>query len=250
MSHNSSDFYNGYDYSGFWHGREYEDIADKIAVSRLLSLIKNNRGTFVDLGVGTGRMISLYERLWKNFVLIDPSPEQLNDAQKKIFNNKNVKVIIGSTENIPVPPESCDTILCTRVFHHIAHPDWAIKEIHRVLKLRGYLVLEIPNKLHFKNRVKSFFKRDKNFFSDDEISIAVRDRDTTFVNHNPRTIRRLLESHGVQVVEILSVSNFRSAFFKKILPLAVLIGLEKILQKQLAYFWFGPSIYFLAQKIF
>jgi hypothetical protein len=46
----------------------------------------------------------------------------------------------------------------------------------------------------------------------------------------------------------LSVSNLRSPGLKKVVPRAVMVGLEKILQKPLASSHFGPSVFFLVRK--
>ena len=246
---NSFDFYHEYDYAEFWEGRNYEDFADKIAIARLLSLVDTHHNKILDLGVGIGRITPLYQNLWRNLILMDSSRWQINELRKKKFTNNCVEVLEGVADNIPILSEACDALLCVRVFHHINNTKRVIKEMHRVLELRGYVLLEILNKLHFKNRVVSFFRKNSDFHSESKISIAINNQDVIFLNHNPKLIKRQLESHGFQVVETLSVSNLRLSFFKKFVPLPVLIHIEKIVQKPLALFWFGPSIYFLAKKV-
>jgi ubiquinone/menaquinone biosynthesis C-methylase UbiE len=111
---NSSDFYDRYDYSTFWSGREYEYQSDRMAVSRFLSLIVPPYNTIVDLGVGNGRMIPLYERSWKKLILIDPSSRQLEEARREISHTTKVETIVGTAENIPIRSSSCDTLICIR----------------------------------------------------------------------------------------------------------------------------------------
>ena len=55
-------FYDTYDYASFWAGRDYEKQADALAVLRLLALIKGPRKKIIDVGVGIGRMVPLYEK--------------------------------------------------------------------------------------------------------------------------------------------------------------------------------------------
>ena len=246
---NPLDLYHGYDYAEFWEGRSYEDSADKIAISRLLSLIDTHHNKILDLGVGIGRIMPIYQNLWKNLILVDSSLWQIKELQKKKFTNSSVEVLEGAADNIPISSEGCDTLLCVRVFHHINNTKLVIKEMYRVLELRGYVVLEIPNKLHFKNRLASFFRKNGDFYSEGKVNIAINNQDVVFLNHSPKFIKRQLMSQGFQIVETLSVSNFRLPFLKRFIPLPVLIRLEKIVQKPFALFWFGPSIYFLAKKI-
>ena len=44
-------------------------------------------------------------------------------------------------ENIPFKSNSFNIVLCTQVLEHLAFPEQALKEIHRVLKLGGWLIL-------------------------------------------------------------------------------------------------------------
>ncbi len=241
--------YDGYDYSQFWKGRAYEDQADKIAVSRLLSNIKGPRDAFIDIGAGRGRILPIYATQWKKIVLVDSSKHQLEEAKRSNTFNDTVDFIVATTEHIPFPAASFDAALCIRVFHYIFDPTNTIKEVGRILKPGGSLILEIPNKLHFKNRIKALLGINwREIFSAKPIS-KTTEGTMVFVNHHPKTILLLLKAHHFEVNEILSVSNFRFSFLKKILPFSVLGILERMAQKPLATVWFGPSIYFLAKKI-
>ena len=46
--------------------------------------------------------------------------------------------------NIPVPDKSYDVILCTEVIEHVPDPIYAIKEISRILKAGGTLLITAP----------------------------------------------------------------------------------------------------------
>ena len=240
--------YDGYDYSDFWKGRDYEDQADKIAVSRLFSLVKGPHHKFIDVGAGKGRMAPLYENTWDKFVLFDSSRQQLEIAEKDIIHPDKAEFVVGTLEKMPFPDASFNAALCLRAFHYVVDAAAVVKEIGRILKPEGYLILEIPNKLHFKNRLGALLgKNSQNIFSADPINIATKG-DSIFLNHNPKTILKLLEANNLRVIETLSVSNFRSGFLKKALPISALLKLEKLTQKVLAPLWFGPSSYFLVRK--
>ena len=51
---------------------------------------------------------------------------------------------VGDIQNIPVPDESFDAILCTEVFEHIPRPDLALGEFARILRHEGQLFLTAP----------------------------------------------------------------------------------------------------------
>ncbi|MDE2437965.1 MAG: class I SAM-dependent methyltransferase [Patescibacteria group bacterium] len=243
-------FYDSYDYASFWQGREYENRSDRIALQRLLRYVTSPHLCIIDIGVGSGRMIPFYEHLWKECVFLDPSSHQLAHAQGMSKKGNTASFFVQGTVNtIPLPDASCDTAICIRIFHYVEDPDHAIKEIARILTPDGFLILEIPNKNHFKARIQSWFSREQKarLTSIDPVHIG-KAQDSPFLNHNPRIIRILLERHEFEVKKMLSVSNFRSTFFKYIIPQPLLLWIEGIVQNPLARFWFGPSIYFLAKK--
>lgn len=69
---------------------------------------------------------------------------QLSDSQ--IQNQEGYGKIdyVSDILNIPVPAESYDVILCTEVIEHVPDPISAIKEISRILKPGGILLLTAP----------------------------------------------------------------------------------------------------------
>ena len=251
--HNTQDLdstsYENYNYMTFWDGRTYENEADEIAISRLFSFIRIPHKKLIDIGSGGGRLADLYADIWEEFVLMDNSQKQISVAKNNIIKSEKAIFSVGTIENISFPESTFDTALCIRTFHYIDDPRHAIEEVYRILKPQGYFILEIPNKIHFKNRFKSLFKGKNNpYTSEESINIATNSK-IKFLNHNPKTIVKLLKSSNFEIIEILSVSNFRIGFLKNIMPPIVLIKLEKMSQKTLATLWFGPSIYFLARKL-
>ncbi len=240
-------FYDTYDYAAFWKGREFEDEADRMAVRRLVYKIPQPHRTIIDVGGGIGRLVPLYENQWDRIIILDPSLDQLAVAKKNLSKIGKVDCVEGSAESIPLPARSCDAAICVRVFHHITNPRAVIREIARILTPEGHLILEIPNKMHMKARFYSLsFKKDTSPYV--PISRSQKDLAVPFLNHHPAAIRATLEAEGFVILETLSVSNFRHAFFKNTIPSPILYLLERKFQRILAGLWFGPSIYFLAKK--
>ncbi|MCL4391762.1 class I SAM-dependent methyltransferase [Patescibacteria group bacterium] len=246
--------YDDYRYDEFWRGRDYEKEADFMAVKKLFSAMPSQKGLLLDIGAGNGRMVSLYENDWKKFILLDSSKEQLIAARERVTEGKNVRFLIASSWDMPLPNGSCDAALCVRMFHYIDNPRKTIAEISRVVKPGGYLILEIPNKVHFKNRLRALMallyapSLFWNLLSRESVDHSSYD-DIPFVNHHPRTIASLLEWNDFIIETTLSVSNFRSPLMKKAIPLSLLLLMENHFQRPLAKFFFGPSVYFLARKL-
>jgi SAM-dependent methyltransferase len=60
------------------------------------------------------------------------------------FGYQNPDTVYYDGHVLPFPDASFDAVLCTEVLEHIADPAETIREIHRVLKPGGRLVLTIP----------------------------------------------------------------------------------------------------------
>jgi SAM-dependent methyltransferase len=48
---------------------------------------------------------------------------------------------VGNVEDLPIDQNTFDFVLCTQVLEHVSNPNLALKEINRVLKLGGNLLL-------------------------------------------------------------------------------------------------------------
>ncbi len=96
-----------------------------------------------DLGAGTG-FISLRVGEEANLVFpIDSSKNMLKELHKsaKYKNLNNVYPIKGSLEDLPLFDNSVDIIFMNMALHHVVNPDVAIKEMNRVLKKDGQVII-------------------------------------------------------------------------------------------------------------
>lgn len=185
--------------------------------------------------------------MYKKCVLLDPSEKLLTQAKSRLKKYANLSFKLGTAEKIPFKGAQFEAALIIRVIHHLPEPKKAFLEALRVLKPQGYFILEFANKIHFRSKLKALVKGDFSFGKNLEPS-ELGDRRIHFLNHHPQKIEDDLKKAGFKVIDRLSVSNFRTLFFKKILPLRVILSLEAVSQKPLAKCCFGPSIFLLCQK--
>lgn len=64
---------------------------------------------------------------------------------KRLSKIKNIKVEYGNLLNLKHSKEKFDFILCSHVIEHIEKCDDALRELNRVLKKDGFLILSVPN---------------------------------------------------------------------------------------------------------
>jgi ubiquinone/menaquinone biosynthesis C-methylase UbiE len=245
--------YDSFDYPSYWIGREYEHKAEVLAITAFLNKIKKIE-TILEIGTGFGRLTSIYQIRGKKIILSDPSARLLSIAKKE-FNQKKYSFIQSSLNNLPkkIKKGSIDLIILVRVLHHMDKVDEAIQIVSDLLKDGGYLILEYPNKLNLKATLLELIKGNLTVFldifpKDRRSKKSIKNKALPFFNYHPEIINKILKDKDFEILEIRSVSNIRSRHFKRILPLELLLFLEKYFQTFLSKIYFGPSIFILAKK--
>ena len=246
--------YDTYDYPSYWEGREYEHLSEVIALKRLLSKI-DNIDRLIDVGAGYGRLSKQYIYRSKRVVITDPSSKLLKIAKNNI-DNKNTVFVQSTVDNLPkkFKAKSFDVLLMIRVIHHIDDINKCFGIANKLLKENGYFILEFANKGHFKAIISEFTKGNVTFPieflpKDLRSKSSKKQKGLPFKNYHYDFIDDLLYDNGFVVVDKLSVSNFRNSFIKNSLPIEMLTGIEKYIQKPLSCLNFGPSLFLLSMKV-
>lgn len=238
--------YNGYDYKKiFWEDadRAYEDMADRLAIRRLLPKKMNK---FVDIAGGYGRLAKEYIDRAKEPTIFDYSQTELDQAKEE-FGNK-VKTKQGDIYKLPFKDGTFDALLMVRATHHFNDMPAVTKELYRILKKNGIAVIEVANKRTLPKMFRYWTKKsDINPFDKNPSSLKELNK-KGFYNYHPKYIEKVFKDAGFEIEEVLSVSNFRSARLKKIFGTKNLVKMEKSAQKLLAPVRFAPSIYYKLRK--
>ncbi len=245
-----ADQYNDPDhnYLKYWDGRDYEHASEEIAITRLLK--GRHFRHAADIGGGYGRLCILLKNYADKVTLAEPSSQQLGIAKDFLKEYPEIDRKLTQADNLDFKKGEIDLITVIRVMHHLPDPSVEFKEISRVLSDDGYLILEVANYAHARNRLKYIAKGQKLPAEPVDIrsSENKNDSEIAFVNHNPKTVIRQLSHAGLKVESVLSVSNLRSQKVKKVVPQSVMLSVERLLQRPLSRTYFGPSIFFLVKK--
>jgi len=105
------------------------------------------KGNILDLGSGTGEYSLLMAKNPDNQVVALDGSEKLSvDLQKKVdqLKIKNLKVIHSDAHQLPFEDNSFDSCFCNTVLEHVKDPEQIVKEVRRVLKPEGKLMISIP----------------------------------------------------------------------------------------------------------
>lgn len=110
-----------------------------------LEAAKMISGKVLEIGTGSGYGVDIIAPHTNEFVTIDKYQSELPENHPQ--GNSNVKFI---QMNVPpltgIPSESFDFVITFQVIEHIKNDGMFLKEIYRVLKNKGKLIVTTPNK--------------------------------------------------------------------------------------------------------
>ncbi len=230
--------YEGSDYqTSFWEqgGRAYEDAAEEIALRRLLP---PNGEFMLELGAGAGRNTPRYQN-FSRIALVDYSRTQLFQARQRLGDSHRYLYVAADIYRLPFVDGLFDAATMIRTLHHMADPDLALAQTHRVMSPEGIFILEFANKRNLKSILRYLTgKQEWSPFSQEPVEFVHLNFD-----FHPKAIRRSLRACGFDIERQLTVSHFRMGFLKQHIPHTVLAKLDSMLQWTGAWIQVTPSVF-------
>jgi 2-polyprenyl-3-methyl-5-hydroxy-6-metoxy-1,4-benzoquinol methylase len=156
-----------------------------IALKNKLNLINSqqpNKGSILDIGAGTGEFLSVARQDGWKTIGVEPS-----DKAKAIAKNKGVSFVEQTSE---LESHSFDVISMWHVLEHVPDLNQQIKELKRLLKPNGTLIIAVPN---FKSFDAKYYGK---FWAAYDVPIH-------FWHFSKTAIKKLFQKEEMQLVKIL-----------------------------------------------
>lgn len=153
VSSDSQDFYDSFftdtDDAVFKSGVDRRKAYKGRILDRVVHLHGGAGGTVLDIGCGVGDNLKQVQREHGNvrFSGLEYSQRSLERAKKALPNDVDLR--LGSAVEIPFSAEYADMVMCIEVLEHIPDEHQALREIFRVLKRDGHLILSVPYRRWF-----------------------------------------------------------------------------------------------------
>jgi ArsR family transcriptional regulator len=126
--------------AGEWDRLRVELFGARWDLLGLLALLDPG-WTVGDLGCGTGQLAASLAPFVGRVIAVDDSPAMIAAAQRRLGGLSNVEVRSGRLEALPIDDGRLDAALLFLVLHHVVEPVEVLKEVARVLRPGGRLLI-------------------------------------------------------------------------------------------------------------
>ncbi len=148
----------------------------------LINSLQKDKGAILDIGAGTGDFLSVAKNNGWKTIGVEPS-----EKAKNIAINKGVSFVTDTKE---LASHSFDVITMWHVLEHVPNLEEQIKELKRLLKPSGSLIVAVPNH-------KSYDAQYYNAYW------AAYDVPIHFWHFSKKAIAKLFEIENIELVKVL-----------------------------------------------
>lgn len=222
----------------------------ELIVRALGGLPRPAQGTALDIGCGSGVYTEELLRLGYDTTGMDLSAEMIEASRRRFTgltrNGPSVHLLTGDIEHLPFEDASFDLVLCVGVLGYLIEDEQAIREMARVTKPGGHVVVNVTNAFSLSDldtrlraSVRSFLSPGRRTQSPlPALPYAIRsawmERTRQYANKSYRLRRfeQLLASHGLMPRMSFTFGfEFRILRRYHLLPAALLDTLELAMEQ-------------------
>lgn len=133
-------------------GNFFERLFFSKKVKFISSILDYKNKTVLDLGCATGVCTFDIAKKSKKTIGMDISLWAIEKAQDKMKKqDKDIWFLTGDAEKLPFKDNTFDIIVNTALLQYFRNPSTIISEMERVLKPKGYVLVEVPYKFGIYN---------------------------------------------------------------------------------------------------
>jgi ArsR family transcriptional regulator len=119
------------------------DYIDECPAFHVVAMLVSRDAVVADVGAGTGEFLVALGRRVARVIGVDNSEKMLEAAGERVGRSglTNVTLRWGEAEALPIGDGECDAAYSSMLLHHLADPALGIRELARVVKPGGKVVI-------------------------------------------------------------------------------------------------------------
>jgi len=179
----------------------------------------SGEGRYLEIGAGSGNIALTVLEKYDELVLTELSNKRTKELLQLFKDYEKVKVIQHDIDSklLDFPDGYFDTILMVAVIEHLVDPKTALRELYRVLKPTGRLIIDTPNIAKWTRRIKLLFGYFPSTASLDEGLLSYDKRTLTDLYDEGhlhyftfRSLSRLCTAVGFNKVDWFGYGNWKT----------------------------------------
>lgn len=143
-----------------------DTLKDEIILKLFKEFVKSKDSRLLEIGCGMGHTSVSLSKIISKLVGIDISIEGIKIAKERV---NNAEFIVGDATALPFKDKCFDCVIVKDVLEHIENDLQAIKEVNRVLKNGGLLIVYVPYSLDDSFSFESVIKKIFRYTIDDKV---------------------------------------------------------------------------------
>lgn len=134
---------------------------------RVIEILENEpRGKLLDLGTGEGSLAKQAKDKGFEVIALDADEARFQYKGEIEFRQGDLN------QGLPFGDKSFDYVIMLEVIEHLQNPYFILREINRILKVEGILLLSTPNILNLKSRFRFLFEGTYDYFREPTLELS------------------------------------------------------------------------------
>jgi ubiquinone/menaquinone biosynthesis C-methylase UbiE len=237
------------DYTTWYDGDNFSAFAFRRKRERNLDLISQEPpGKVLDIGCGPGVLIGELINIGNEVWGVDAAPEMIKQCRMQFGGETKAHFSTGHAEKLDFADRTFDTITALGLVEYLADDKAAIREMNRVLKPRGLVIITCPHYWAPWRRLNALYWR----LVQPLRKLLGRAPYSQIIHREYResSYRKLLESHGFEVVDVCyyGFGVIPTPFDRKLSRLQFLMGCKLASQARGPFRKLGMGFNIAARK--
>ncbi len=127
--------------AGDWDEMRQEFFSEEVREKAYEMAQLEENTTAADIGAGTGFITEGLLKRGLKVIVVDQSQEMLDQIRKNFKDSDHLEYKIGDAESLPIADNEVDHVFANMLLHHVEEPKNAIKEMRRILRPGGKLLI-------------------------------------------------------------------------------------------------------------